>query len=48
MTVEIISQSISTKVWDQARIKLTTTGSAVRLVADCANQPGATICAKRS
>ena len=31
MTVEIISQSISMKVWDQAGIKLSTPGSAVRL-----------------
>ena len=30
MTVEIISWSISTKVWDRARIELTTPGSAVR------------------
>ena len=31
MTVEIISRSISMKVWDGARIKLATPGSAVRL-----------------
>ena len=30
MTVEIISWSISTKVWDQAQIELVTPGSAVR------------------
>ena len=30
MTVEIISWSISTKVWDRAGIKLATPGSAVR------------------
>ena len=30
MTVEIISQSISTKVWDRAGIELETPGSAVR------------------
>ena len=30
MTVEIISQSISTKVWDRAGIELATPGSAVR------------------
>ena len=30
MTVEIISQSISTKVWDQAGIELATPGSAIR------------------
>ena len=46
MAVEIISGSISTKVWDQARIKLVTPGSAVRHVSvvrhvtDCATQPG--------
>ena len=46
MTVEIISWSISTKVWDRAGIKLATPGSAVRLtsvakhVTDCAMQPG--------
>ena len=32
MAVEIISWSISTKVWGQARIKLATHGSAVRHV----------------
>ena len=31
MTIEIISWSISTKVWDRAGIKLVTPGSAVRL-----------------
>ena len=41
MTVEIISWSISKKVWDRARINLATPGSAVRLasvarhVTDC-------------
>ena len=41
MTVEIISWSISTKVWDRAGIELATPGSAVRLasvarhVTDC-------------
>ena len=46
MTVEIISWSISTKVWNRARIKLVTPGSAVRCasvarhVTDCATQPG--------
>ena len=45
MTVEIILWSISTEVWDQARIKLATPGSAVRLVSvarhvtDCATPP---------
>ena len=43
MTVEIISWSISTKVWDRAGIELATPGSAVRLasvarhVTDCAS-----------
>ena len=46
MTVEIISRSISTKVWDRAGIELATPGSAVRLasvarhVTDCATRPG--------
>ena len=46
MTVEIISWSISTKVWDWAGIELATPGSAVRLasvarpVTDCATWPG--------
>ena len=46
MTVEIISWSISTKVWDWAGIELATPGSAVRLasvarhVTDCATRPG--------
>ena len=46
MTVEIISGSISTKVWDRAGIELATPGSAVRHasvarhVTDCATQPG--------
>ena len=46
MTVEIISRSISTKVWDRTGIKLATTGSAVRHasvarhVTDCATRPG--------
>ena len=31
MTIENISRLISTKVWDQAGIKLTTSGSAIRL-----------------
>ena len=45
MTIDIISWSISTKVWDRARIKLVTPGSAVRHVSvarhvtDCATQP---------
>ena len=46
MTVEIISWSISTKVWDRAGIELATPGSDVsfasvtRHVTDCATQPG--------
>ena len=46
MTVEIISRSISTKVWDRAGIELATPRSAVRHasvarhVTDCAMQPG--------
>ena len=46
MTVEIISWSISTKVWDRAGIELATPGSAVRNVSvarhvtDCATRPG--------
>ena len=46
MTVEIISRSISTKVWDRAEIELVTPGSAVRRAAvarhvtDCADRPG--------
>ena len=45
MTVEIISWSISTKVWDQAGIELATPGSAVSFasvtgqVTDCATRP---------
>ena len=46
MTVDIISQSISTKVWNGAGMELATPGSAVRLasvarqVTDYATQPG--------
>ena len=46
MNVEIISWSISTKVWNRAGIKLSTPGSAVRLasvarlVTDCPRRPG--------
>ena len=39
MTVKIISQSISMKVWDQARIKLATPGSAVGFATDCSTGP---------
>ena len=46
MTVEIISWSISAKVWDRTRIELATPGSAARYasvarhVTDCATRPG--------
>ena len=46
MTLEIISWSISTKVWDRTGIELATPGSAVRHasvarhVTDCATRPG--------
>ena len=49
MTVEIISWSISTKVWYRAGIELATPGSAVRHasearhVTDCATRPGKTV-----
>ena len=49
MTVEIISWSISTKVWYWAGIELATPGSAVRHasvakhVTDCATRPGETV-----
>ena len=49
MTVEIISWSISTKVWDRTGIELATPGSAVRHasvarhVTDCATQPGGSV-----
>ena len=39
MAAEIISWPISTKLWDWARIKLATPGSAVRHVTDCATRP---------
>ena len=39
MTVEIISCSISTKVWDLAMIKLATPGSAVGHITDCSKRP---------
>ena len=50
MTVEIISWSISTKVWDRTEIELATPGSAVRHasvarhVTDCATRPGLYAC----
>ena len=46
MTIEIISWSISTKVWDRVWIELATPGSAVRLASvarqgtHCAMRPG--------
>ena len=54
MTVEIISRSISTKVWEQAGIQLATPGSAVRLasvarhVTDCATRSGISLLIKGS
>ena len=36
MTIENISRSITMKVWGRARIKLTTSGSAIKLSTDCA------------
>ena len=39
MAVEIISWSISMKVWDWAGIKITTPGSAVGLATDCSMGP---------
>ena len=44
MVIEVISCLISTKVWDRALIKLTTPGSAVRLIIDCATWPGNASC----
>ena len=40
MTRENISLSNSTKVWDQARIKLGASGSTIRLTTDCTLGPG--------
>ena len=40
MAVEIISWSISTKVWDRAGIELAILGSEVRHVTDCGTWPG--------
>ena len=40
MAVEIISRSISTKVWDLAGIELATPESAVRHVTDCTTRSG--------
>ena len=50
MTVEIISWSTSTKVWDLAGIEIATPGSAVRLasvarhVIDCTTRPSINFC----
>ena len=38
--VENISSSNSTKVWDQARIKLMASGSTIRLTTDCCKHVG--------
>ena len=40
MTIENISRSIYTKVWDQARIEHAIPGSAVGLPTDCATESG--------
>ena len=40
MTVENGSRSNSTKGWDRARFKLTTTGCVIGLTTDCATWPG--------
>ena len=40
--VENISPSNSTKVWNQARIKLMASGSTIRLISDCPFGPGNT------
>ena len=40
--VENTSSSNSTKVWDQARIKLMASGSTIRLTTDCPSGPGIT------
>ena len=40
MTLEIISRSISMKIWDRAEIELLTPGPAVELTTDCAMGPG--------
>ena len=43
MSIEIISCSISTKVWDQAGIKFKSAGSAIGLATYCATGPGSGI-----
>ena len=40
MTVENISLTISTKVWDRATIEVMTPGSAIGLTPHCAMRPG--------
>ena len=40
MTVETISRSISTEIWDQAGVELVIPGSAVGLTTDCTTGPG--------
>ena len=40
LTIETISRSISTKVWDQAGIELTTPVSAAGLTTNCGTGPG--------
>ena len=40
MTIEIISRSISMRVWERPRIELTTPGSTARLTTDSATGPG--------
>ena len=40
MAVEIISCSISMKIWDRAGMEHATPGSAVRQITDCATLPG--------
>ena len=46
MTIDIISRSISTKVWDWAGIELETHESAVRLATNCTMGPGTSCCMK--
>ena len=40
MTVDIISQSVSSKEWDRAGIEPTAPGFVVELATDCAMGPG--------
>ena len=39
MAIEIISWSLSKKIWDRAGLKLMNPGSSVRHVTDCATLP---------